>query len=132
MPNPTKEMIKRIENIFFKFIWGDQKSGKVRREDTKLPVKLGGLGVPDVLKFWTAFKFSWFRRMLNTQSFWPKLVLKNISSTLNYKISACELLQLGASKLVEISKSLKNPFWKQVLGSAIVMCQGAAFSYPEK
>jgi hypothetical protein len=76
MPNPTKEMIKRIENIFYKFIWGDQKSEKVRREDTKLPVKLGGLGVPDVLKFWTAFKFSWFRRMLNTQSFWPKLVLK--------------------------------------------------------
>ena len=51
---------------------------------------------------------------------------------LNYKISACELLQLGASKLVEISKSLKNPFWKQVLGSAILMCQEAAFSYPEK
>ena len=59
LPNPTKDMIKQIETMIFKFIWSG-KSEKVRREDAKLPVKLGGLSVPDVSKYWTAFKFSWF------------------------------------------------------------------------
>ena len=30
MPNPTRDMIKKIEGIFYKFIW-DKKSEKVRR-----------------------------------------------------------------------------------------------------
>ena len=60
IPNPNKEMIKHIESIFYKFIWSS-KSEKVRREDCKLPVQNGGLGMPDILKFWTAFKFSWLR-----------------------------------------------------------------------
>ena len=131
MPTPTKDMIKKIETVFYNFLWS-KKSEKVRREDTKLPVKYGGLGMPDIAKFWTAFKFSWLRRILNTQSFWPRIVLHNISKILNRKVSACDLLQLGSSKLVEISKQLKNPFWKQALHSATVVTEGAAFCYPEK
>ena len=131
MPTPTKDMIKKIETIFYNFLWS-KKSEKVRREDTKLPVKYGGLGMPDIAKFWTAFKFSWLRRILNTQSFWPRIVLHNISKILNRKVSACDLLQLGSSKLVEISKQLKNPFWKQALHSTTVVTEGAAFCYSEQ
>ena len=108
LPNPTKEMIKRVESAFYTFLWGKGKSEKVRREDTKLPVTYGGLAMPDINIFWTAFKFSWLRRLLTTHSFWPKILLKSVSEILNYEVSACELLQLGASKLVEISKRIKK------------------------
>ena len=132
MPNPSKVMITNIETIFFKFIWGSGKSEKIKREDTKLPVRFGGLGVPYVSKFWTAFKFSWLRRLLTTNSFWPKILLKSISDILHRSVSASQLLQLGASKLVEISKRLSNPFWKQVLWSSLPITEGAAFCFPEK
>ena len=131
IPNPTKDMIKRVDSIFYKFIWG-KGSEKVRREDAKLPVKEGGLGMPDIQNFWTAFKFSWMRRLMVTEAFWPKLVLQEISQVINKTLLPCELLQLGASKLNEISKSLKNPFWKQVLASTVPMVEGSAFCNPEK
>ena len=131
IPNPSKEMLKRIESIFFKFIWGNG-SEKVRRDDCKLPVKCGGLAMPDVLQFWTAFKFSWLRRLLETEAFWPKLLLQEISQILNQNISPCQLLQLGACKLNEIAKKLKNNFWKQVLAAALPIVERSAFCNPAK
>ena len=130
-PNPTKETIKRIENIFYQFIW-NRKSEKVKRDDCKLPIKLGGLGMIDVSKFWTAFKFSWFRRLLSTEAFWPKILLENISTSTNLSVTICELLSLGASKISEIAKKISNPFWKQVLGTAFPVASNYIFCHPEK
>ena len=60
VPNPSKQMFKQIENIFFRFIWNN-KSEKVSREHAKLPERMGGLNVPDIELFWLSFKFSWLR-----------------------------------------------------------------------
>ena len=129
IPNPTKAMIKRVESIFFKFIWG-KGSEKVRREDCKLPVKSGGLGMPDLVHFWTAFKFSWLRRLLETEAFWPKILMQEISTILNINLLPCDLLKLGSAKLNEIAK--KNPFWKQVLAATVPISEGSSFCNPEK
>ena len=50
IPNPNKNMLKRLNTLFFQFIW-DKRSEKVNREDSKLPIQKGGLGMPDILKF---------------------------------------------------------------------------------
>ena len=71
-------MFKQIENIFFKFIW-NKKSEKIRREDAKLPEKLGGLSVPDIETFWLSFRFSWLRRLCTTKAFWPNIIVNEIS-----------------------------------------------------
>ena len=131
IPNPTKEKIKRIESIFYKFFWG-KGSEKVRRDDCKLPVHHGGLNMPDISKFWTAFKFSWLRRMLKTNAFWPKLLLQDISTFMGQKLLDCDLLQLGVGKIKEISKYLKNSFWKQVLMFTAPVVEGCIFSNPGK
>ena len=131
IPSPDKAMLKRLNTLFFQFIW-DKRSEKVNREDSKLPLHMGGLGMPDISKFWTAFKFSWFRRLISTDSFWPQILMEQVNDILGYTINIFELLQLGASKLHQISKLLKNNFWKQVLGTAIQITEGAAFCYPEK
>ena len=129
--NPTRDMIKRIENIFYSFIWGNG-SEKVRREDSKLPVNMGGLGMPDVSRFWTAFKFSWFRRLLSTKAFWPKLLLQEVSIIRQKNTTGSDLLQLGTSNLNKLSKSIKNPFWKQVFASTVPIAEGSMFCNPEK
>ena len=131
IPNPTKQMFKRIESIFFRFLWNN-KSEKVCREDAKLPEKLGGLNVPDVEKFWLSFKFSWLRRSLITDSFWPKILSKQILISHGTLYHPCELLTLGPALLAQIGKKLKNKFWCQVLNSTVNMAEGFIFSHPEK
>ena len=88
--------------------------------------------MPDILKFWSAFKFSWFRRLLSTDSFWPKLVQAQVNEVLGQEIGMVDILKLGASKLNQIAKHLKNECWKQVFSTAIELTEGAEFSYPEK
>ena len=65
LPDTDKDLIKKLETSLFAFLW-DNKPDKIRRDDTKLEQKQGGIGMPDVLKFWTAFKFSWLRRLLTS------------------------------------------------------------------
>ena len=124
-------MIKKVEKVFYRFLWGNG-SEKVRREDSKLPLKMGGLGMPDISNFWAAFKFSWTRRLLTTNAFWPRLLLQEISNIMGKNTTISDLLQLGVTKLSEISKNIKNPFWKQVLVSISLVTEGSAFCYPEK
>ena len=129
--NPSKDMIKKVEKVFFSFLWG-KGSEKVRREDSKLPLLLGGLGMPDIMNFWTSFKFSWLRRLLTSNAFWPSLLLQEISNIRNSYTTSSDLLQLGVTKLNEISKHIKNPFWKQVLTSVSSVTEGSIFCSPGK
>ena len=124
---PSKKMLKTLEVAFFKFIW-DNGSEKVRREDAKLPEALGGINVPNIEKYWSAFKFSWIRRVLETQAFWPTL-LKN---ALGYDISVSKLLAYGPSLCLKSSKTLKNKFWSQVLSSVAELYNSLCFKHPEK
>ena len=132
VPNPSRDKIRRIETVLFKFLWGGG-SEKIRREDSKLPPRYGGLGMPDINSFWTAFKFSWLRRLVQSQAFWPELLLQQISNIININyLKASDLLQLGVGKLGEISKKLNNIFWKQVLTSTVLVAEGSMFNNPEK
>ena len=80
------------------------------RQDTKLPEKLGGLGMPNIEQCWTSFKISWLRRLLTTESYWPNILLSNIAAT--YKtLTVTQLLELGPSLLAKIGRGMKNTFW---------------------
>ena len=131
IPNPTKQMLKQIESVFFRFLWNN-KSEKVSREHTKLPEKLGGLNFPDIESFWLSFKFSWFRRLLNTSAFWPKILMNDLSRIYNQQLEPFQLLQLGPSMLHNMSRKIRNKFWEQVLSSAQKVSEGAIFTFPEK
>ena len=94
IPNPNKSMLKQLEVLFFKFIWNN-KSEKIRREDAKLPEKLGGLNVPDIENFWISFKFSWIRKLITSQAFWPKIILHQISENENELFTFPKIAKLG-------------------------------------
>ena len=97
-----------------------------------LPEKWGGIGMPDIQKFWTAFKFSWLRRLITTPSFWPTIIQVQINKILGIELSITDILKLGSSRLYQVSKQVKNEFWKQVFGSIVSITEGAAFCFPEK
>ena len=132
IPSPDKNMIKKFNSIFFKFIWGSG-SEKARREDAKLPVSLGGLSMTDLETFWNALKFSWLRRLLMTSSFWPEILKIHFSEAIGTHIECVtEILMLGPIKLSQLSKKLNNDFWHQVFCIVPRMMDGAMACYPEK
>ena len=131
LPELDKTKFKRLENLFFRFIWGD-KPDKVSRNHVKLSEKAGGLGMVDIGQFWTALKLSWLRRLLKSKAFWPNILELNIQKLLNKHISSSELLQFGPNFLTNIGKKIGNPFWKQVFIAIAPLMQGAIFCSPEK
>ena len=64
----------------------------LKKEDTKLPQKHGGMGMTDLTKFQQSFKFSWFRRILSTNAVWPKIL-----ETIQEKSSKTALFMENAS-----------------------------------
>ena len=122
--------LKGLKKCFFDFLW-NKKSEKVRRADAKKPERLGGLGMPDIEQFWFSFKFSWLRRLLTTNSYWPNILLDRINAAYGKKYSNAQILELGPILLEKIGKSLKNNFWKQVLSSTSKILEGYIFDNPE-
>ena len=131
LPNLDKKQLKIIENMFFKFLWGN-KPDKVSRDHVKLTEKAGGLGLVDIKQFWDSLKFSWFRRLCNTEAFWPKILEKTVQKVSGQPSSIMDMLQYGPNMIVNLGKKMGNKFWKQVFGSVTPFMQGALFCHPEK
>jgi hypothetical protein len=55
MPNNKKDLTDKLENRLFEFVW--KRFCKITRNEAKLPLILGGLGLPDLKSTWMAFKF---------------------------------------------------------------------------
>ena len=69
---------------------------------------------------------------VNQQFFLAGTPDENIKNSTNLSLTPDQLLQLGTSKLIEISKTISNPFWKQVLSAAHLVSEGMLFTYPSK
>ena len=78
IPTLSKNDLKRIETIFFDFLWSN-KSAKVSKIDSFKLLNQGGLAMVDVKSFWQSLKCTWIRRLLNTDAFWPKILEKNLT-----------------------------------------------------
>ena len=88
IPSLSSKNVIELEKIFYSFIW-DKKPDKVNRKDVCLAEQVGGLGMINIKLFWTAFKFSWFRRLLSTKSFWPTILKESVQNVLKKKNNNC-------------------------------------------
>ena len=131
IPSLKKNKLKELEQIIYKFMWGN-KPDKVNRDTTKLPEKAGGLGMIDLKDFWSALKFSWFRRLLSTSAFWPKVLELNVSRALETDLTISDIVHFGPSTFTLVGKKMSNLFWKEVFGSVQAVMKGALFCSPEK
>ena len=132
MPTLGKKHFKTIEQLCQKFLWGDQKSVKVSKEDTALPEASGGLGMLDLGDFWDSLKFSWIRRAINSNDEWPKMLALTISEQIGHYTSITDFLQLGSSKIKLIASKLDNIFWRQVLTLTDKFLKGGIFCTPQR
>ena len=58
LPNPKKELLKKIENMFYKFIWNG-KPDKIKRQFLANLHLEGGLNMINITHFISALKITW-------------------------------------------------------------------------
>ena len=62
LPNPDGRFIKKLNDIFYEFIW-DNKPDKISRKQLANGYLEGGLKMPQILLFIKGLKISWLRRL---------------------------------------------------------------------
>ena len=112
LPNPTKNIISRVETMFFNFIWNDKKD-RIKRTKLIQQKCCDGLNMTDLLGFIQSMKITWIERLYNSSHAW---------------LSIAEIPSLGdirlyvQSKLSSIKHNIHNPFWRDVLDAWIQFC----------
>ena len=79
LPNPPGDLIKRLERLFYKFLWNSG-ANRIKRNVIIINMIVGGLRMIHIQYFMKALKISWFRRVIQNSknSLW--YFLSNIES----------------------------------------------------
>ena len=110
LPNPSQDILRKIDNMFFKFIWNG-KPDKIKRKTLTKSYMQGGLSMIDTSHFLSALKITWVRRLyMNPQSIWAILAKCYLGST-------HKLVLLGNYYSESLAKKTTNKFWTDVLQS---------------
>ena len=107
LPNLKEEALNELNKLFFNFIW-DGKSEKIKRNTLIADCKVGGLKMVHLQSFNAYLKVSWIKRYFsNLCGCWQTILTHTLK-----KYGGTRSLSLQKNKLVEISKIVSNPFWK--------------------
>ena len=109
LPNPSESIVNEINNILFTFLWN--KKTKLKTSICVKQYSEGGLKMINIKAFIDALKLTWLRRLITYDSKWQHFIKSYID--LN-KLMGCHLNYIEHCK-----KSLKNPFWVDVLNAFI-------------
>ena len=113
LPRPNPEWIKKIESMFYKFIWSN-KPDKISRKCIQLDYsKGGGCRMVNISLFIKSLKLTWLRRLLSAESTWSNLFL----TMCNCKIE--HICQFGSQYSKNKAKTTSNPFWKEFFNSLV-------------
>ena len=108
IPNPDGGFIKKLNDIFYKFIW-DNKPDKISGKQLANGYLEGGLKMPSILLFIKGLKVSWLRR-LHQNSEIPWVQLAN-----HFLGDPCKSLLFGSQWSLKISQDIGNQFWRDTL-----------------
>ena len=118
LPNPPDELLKRLDKIFYKFLWNSGPD-RISRNNMIRNEREGGLRMSQIRTFLKALKVTWFRRLLIN----PKNIIWSSLSNIEF----AKLFSLGDGYALHITQELRNPFWVDILHSwkEFINCQKA-------
>ena len=108
LPKPNPAMIKRLETMFRRFIWGTGKP-RLSLRDLEKDISGGGLKLPNIDNLNNALKLCWIKRVIDKTGAWQS----NFETLVGAEKS--KVWDLDLSSLMHLSSSMTNPFWKEVL-----------------
>ena len=111
LPNPSQAYIKKIEHIFFRFLW-DGKPDRIKRNKIIQSLESDGLCMIHLPSFIDSLKISWIKRVNGSSDIWTAL-------TKMQQLDPERMMTCSVTSLNEVKKSIKNIFWKEVTESVI-------------
>ena len=109
LPDPDMPEIKKLETLFYKFLW-NKKPDKIKREIIVQKLEDGGLNMPDVNQFIKSLKISWIRRFHQSNATWRLILIQDLPLF-------DRTLQCGPEFLLKLRSDTRNKFWQDVLTS---------------
>jgi hypothetical protein len=106
LQNPDNEFISRLEKIFFKFIWNG-KPDKIQRSQLTNSYEKGGMKMINIKAQISAFKISWIKRLILSESMFKDLFEEMI-------LPIDKIVCLGPLVFKDKKIDFSNPFWKDV------------------
>ena len=114
LPNPPGELIKRLDTLFFKFLWNSGPD-RIKRSIIIKDLSAGGLRMVNINIFIKSLKITWLRRVIQNS--------KNISWYSLSGIDYQKLFSFGMGYAKYMRQNLQNPFWKDVLQNWAEFCK---------
>ena len=94
LPNPPNDILKKINNEIFAFLW-DNKPDKIKRQTLAQDYEKGGLKMLDIYKFLNSLKASWIKRLLDEKNkgMWKYFYNKKLEKYGNELIFECNITE---------------------------------------
>ena len=108
LPNPPKDIIQQLNNIFFEFLWKSPVS-KIKKKVVTQYYEKGGLKMIDIENFIDTMKMSWMKRILKGSAKWQSIIGADIDIN--------QVLTLGPLYALQNVVKSKNQFWLDVFQS---------------
>ena len=106
IPNPSEQIIKELNNIFFLiFLWDGP--AKIKQNVVVKQYCEGGLRTINLKAFINSMKLTWLRRVILSNGPWQSIV--------NDTINLNKLLVFGSCYANDVQNKIKNKFWIDVL-----------------
>ena len=111
LPNPSENVVKELNSLFFKYIWNGSVD-RVKRDITTKDYKQGGLKMIRIEFFIKSLKISWIRRIFQKDSKWLHLLQSSYPILKDFSHFGTDFLQ---SKI----KNIDNKFWYDTVSAWI-------------
>ena len=105
LPNPDEQFLKKINDLFYDFLW--KGPAKIKQSVIVKHYIEGGLKMINIKAFIYSFKATWIRRLLINEGKWTKIIEQDICFN--------QLLNNGNDFTNIIIDKISNPFWIDVL-----------------
>ena len=112
--NPPRELIKRLDILFFNFLW-NLGPDRVKRSIIIKDLSAGGLRMVNINVFIKSLKITWLRRVIQNS--------KNVSWYTLSGIDVQKIFKFGMGYAKRFKQNLQNPFWKDVLQNWTDFCK---------
>ena len=112
LPNPNPQLLSKIEDLCYKFLWSN-KPDKINRNIVTLDIQSGGLNMVNLKLFIKSLKTTWFRKLLRqTDAPWNML----FQASFGKNFQKCS--GFGPEYILELKKNITNKFWNDVFEAA--------------
>ena len=108
LPNPSKDIIEKLNKILFNFLWKSPVA-KVKKSVVTQEYEKGGLNMINIENFIAYLKMSWVKKLIFDAAKWQSII--------GTEVDISNVIKFGPVYALQKLEKSKNMFWKDVMKS---------------